>query len=54
MDWGPKSFRVLDAWKQLNDFNDIIKSFLEQVPNKWHMFNVMKEKLKMLKKSLKL
>lgn len=53
MDWGPKSFKMLDCW-----FSD--SKFIEFVEEAWRNMNfegwvafVLKEKLKELKKKLK-
>ena len=53
VDWGPKSFRFLDIWHENKDFGSFIKSKSESYIFRGNNFQMLKDKLKMLKSDLK-
>ena len=52
-DWGPKPFRFLDIWQEDKEFGSFVKSKWESYLVQGDKFQVLKEKLKMLKSDLK-
>ncbi|XP_068474608.1 uncharacterized protein [Phaseolus vulgaris] len=52
-DWGPKPFRTIDAWFMEKGFLTMVKDWWTSYPVQGNAFVVFKEKLKCLKRDLK-
>ena len=53
VDWGPKPFRFLDIWQEDKEFGNFVKRKWEVYSVMGNKFQMLKEKLKMLKSDLK-
>jgi len=53
-DWGPKPFRTIDAWLSEKGFGEMVKMKWNSYPSRGSGFIKIKEKLKWLKRDLKL
>jgi len=53
-DWGPKSFKTIDAWLMEKGFIEMVKDKWSSYPVQGSVFTTVKEKLKRLKGDLKL
>ena len=54
IDWGPKPFRALDVWFEVDGYKDVIKQAWDREVNSGHGMEITKIKLKGLKQVLKL
>jgi len=53
VDWGPKPFKVFDAWSELEGYKDVIKQAWEREVNSGNSLEKVKTKLKGLKQALR-
>jgi len=52
-DWGPKPFKTIDAWFMERGFLNMVKDRWTSYPDQGNAFMVLKEKLKCLKRDMK-
>jgi len=53
IDWGPKPFKTFDVWQNTEGFKEVVKNSWEQPMHRDNSLELVKDKLKQLKRELK-